>query len=83
MQRVGDGAFLVWQRHQMMSRASWPKWSSVPGSSAWQQMVRQAPAATLADGHGVQRGTAARHAKIAGADYASSADHGHHGPAAG
>jgi hypothetical protein len=34
-------------------------------------MVHQAPAAILADGLGAQRGTAARHAKIAGADYAS------------
>lgn len=40
-------------------------------STAWRQMVHQAPAAILADGLGAQRGTAARHAKIAGADYAS------------
>ena len=40
-------------------------------NTAWRQMVRQAPAAILADGLGVQRGTAARHATTAGADYAS------------
>ncbi|GAA3707484.1 hypothetical protein GCM10022204_26750 [Microlunatus aurantiacus] len=40
-------------------------------NTAWQQMVQQAPAAILADGLGAQRGTAARHAKLAGADYAS------------
>lgn len=43
----------------------------VARSTAWRQMARQAPAAILADGLGAQRGTAARHAKIAGADYAS------------
>ena len=40
-------------------------------NTAWHQMVQQAPAAILADGLGTQRGTAAHHAKIAGADYAS------------
>lgn len=40
-------------------------------NTAWRQMAQQAPAAILADGLGAQRGTAARHAKIAGADYAS------------
>jgi hypothetical protein len=33
--------------------------------------AQQAPAAILAGGLGAQRGTAARHAKLAGADYAS------------
>ena len=40
-------------------------------NTAWRQMVQQAPAAILADGLGAERSTAARHAKIAGADYAS------------
>ena len=46
----------------------------VARSTAWRQMVQQAPAAILADGLGAQRGTAAHHAKIAGADYASHHD---------
>ena len=55
-------------------------------STAWRQMVQQAPAAILADGLGAQRGTAARHAKTSGADYASypsSADPQHRGPPSG
>ena len=39
-------------------------------NTAWRQMVQQAPAAILADGLGAERGTAAHHARIAGADYA-------------
>jgi hypothetical protein len=55
-------------------------------NTAWRQMVQQAPAAILADGLGAASGTAARHAKIAGADYASypsSADRQHGGTPSG
>lgn len=40
-------------------------------NTAWRQMVHRAPAAILADGLGTERGTAAHHARAAGADYAS------------
>ena len=40
-------------------------------NTAWRQMVQQAPAAILADALGAERGTAAHHAKVAGANYAS------------
>ena len=40
-------------------------------NTAWQQMVYQASAAVLADELGTQRGTVTRHARLAGAEYAS------------